>query len=62
MSRKTRSLPASVFGAPEDFIPSKLPTYLQVGKQFIKSKLDLQNQFPGKKHSLRDAAKVVREL
>ena len=48
MSHKNRSR-SSCFGAPADFSESQLPTYLSVGQQFVKSKIDLQNERPGEK-------------
>ena len=32
----------SCFGAPDDFSESKLPTYKEVGRQFLKSRIDLE--------------------
>lgn len=32
----------SCFGAPDDFSEARLPTYKEVGRQFLKSRIDLE--------------------
>jgi hypothetical protein len=62
MSRKTRGCPGSFFGAPADFNESQLPTYRDVGRQFLKTKVDLKSQFPNKKVTNREVALEVQHL
>ena len=49
----------SIFGAPADFGGAQLPTYQQVGKQFLKTKNDLRASDPGKRILDHDVAKEV---
>jgi hypothetical protein len=63
MSQKTRGRPGSVFGAPEPFSGARLPTYLEVGKQYLQSKIDLSQRFPGRKiKNVAVSAEVENEI
>ena len=55
----SRKLSKSIFGAPADFGGAQLPTYQQVGKQFLKTKNDLRAIEAGKRILDLEVAKKV---
>ena len=52
----------SFFGKPENFGGGQLPTYRQVGRQFLQTKKDLQAQNLGTKILGHDVAKQVKQI
>ena len=52
----------SFFGKPENFGGGQLPTYRQVGRQFLQTKKDLQAQNLGTKILDHDVAKQVKQI
>ena len=50
----------SLFGGPSNFGGAQLPTYLQVGKQFLMTKIELETENRGKRiFDLGVAKKVI---
>ena len=52
-------LRGSLFGGPAPFSQAQLPTYLQVGKQFLQTQIDFRDQNPNGKISNYEVAKEV---
>ena len=55
-------LRGSLFGGPSDFSQSQLPTYEQVGKQFLQTKNELKAENPKIWNIVHEVAKKVNNF
>ena len=55
-------LRGSLFGGPSDFSQSQLPTYEQVGKQFLQTKNELKAENPKIRNIDHEVAKKVNNF